>query len=139
MDSEFTIVIKDFHVGFAPVAHLNSLTEIGQAGHAAAMANVDVLTPGLLTQGPALSNLTNGTQAGAVGELMAFIMDKAVATDVTYGIAASKLHQISSTTITNSGSWPHSITNATDGESCIDLKGNLYYFFNKSSGADIGK
>jgi hypothetical protein len=27
----------------------------------------------------------------------------------------------------------------TDGESCIELAGNLYYFFNKASGGEIGK
>lgn len=139
MDSTFTIKLKDFHVGYAPVAHLNSLTEMGQAGHASAMANADVLTPGYITQGPGLANLTNGTQAGAVDQLITFIMDKAVASDATYAIGTSKLFKLSSTTVTSDATWPQAVTNMTDGESVIDLRGNLYYFFNKSSGGDIGK
>jgi hypothetical protein len=139
MDNDFTITLKDFHVGFAPVAHLNPLTEIGAAGSASAMVNADVLTPGLLTQGPGLSNLTSGTQAGAITELVNFIMDKAVAADVTYGIATTKLHKISSIAITNTGIWPHAITSCTGGSSVANLRGSLYYFFNKASGGDIGK
>lgn len=139
MDSTFTITLKDFHVGYAPVAHLDSLTEMGQAGHASAMANADILTPGFLTQGPGLANLTAGTQAGAITELVTFIMDKAVSTDTTYGIGPTKLQQITSSAVTNTGSWPQTVTNMTDGESVIDLRGNLYYFFNKSSGGEIGK
>jgi hypothetical protein len=139
VDSTFTITLKDFHVGYAPVAHLNPLTEIGQAGHASAMANVDVLTPGLLTQGPALANLTAGTQAGAITELLTFLMDKAVSSDATYGIGPTKLQKISSTAVTNTGSWPHTVTNMAEGESVIDLRGNLYYLFNKASAGDIGK
>lgn len=139
MDSTFTITLKDFNVGFGPVAHLDSLTEIGQAGHASAMSNVDVLTPGLLTQGPGLATLTAGDQAGAITELLTFLMDKAVSADVTYGIGATKLQKISSTAVTNAGIWPHTVTSMTEGESVIDLQGSLYYFFNKASGGDIGK
>lgn len=135
---KFTLQFKGFSSGFSPVAHLNSLTSVGGQGHASAMVNCDVLTPDYLTQGMGLANLTNGTQAGAVTELINFIMDRAVASDITYGVSSTKLHQISSTTVTNSGSFPHSITNATSGNSCIELKGKLYYFYNKASGADCG-
>lgn len=139
-DNTFSLVFKNFNVGAAPLAHLDSLTQIGQTGHYASASNIDIISkPGLLTQGPALATLTNGTEAGAVGELIAFIMDRPVTTGVTYGIAATKLHQITPTSVTNSGNWPHAITNATAGSSCIEFQGNLYYFFNKASGADIGK
>lgn len=135
----FVVTFKDFEVGAAPAAHLDSLTEKGGAGTYSAAANVDVLTPSVLTQGPGLSTLTNGTEAGAVTELVNFILDKPTASSVTYGISNTKLHQISPTTVTNSGSFPHAITNATGGNSCIEFQGALYYFYNKASGADCGK
>jgi hypothetical protein len=136
----FTIKFSGFNEGQAPVAHLDSLTQLGSAGQYSAAQNVDVISfPGLLTQGPGLSTLTNGTEAGAVGELMTFIMDQPVASGVTYGIAATKLHQISATAVTNAGNWPHSITSATAGSSVIAFQGALYYFFNKSAAGEIGK
>lgn len=138
MEDRFVIKLKNFYQGFAPLAHLNSLTEKGNEGHSSAMTNCDVLGE-FLTQGPALANLTNGTQAGAVSELINHILDVAVSDDATYGIGATKLFKISSTAVANTGGFPHTITGATDGESVAYLKGNLYYFYNKASGADIGK
>lgn len=137
--NDFNITFKNFYQGFSPVAHLNSLTSFGNEGHSSVMSNINVLNPDYLTQGYGLANLTAGTQAGAVSELINYIMDKAVADDESYGIGATKLFKISSTAVANTGIWPHAITNATDGESCINMKGNLYYFFNKTSGGDIGK
>ncbi len=139
-DNDFTIIFSHFNEGFSPLAAFNSLTEYGNAGQASAMVNVDAISPDYITQGPGLVDLTNGTQAGVVTELINHILDKAVATDITYGIGATKLFKISSTTVASGGSpsWPRTITNATDGESVIDLKGKLYYFYNKSSGADCG-
>lgn len=138
-DNTFEVIFNRFYQGFAPDAHLDTLSELGNSGHASTMSEADILTPRFITQGPGLSNLTNGTQTGAVDELISFIMDKAVASSQTYGIGATKLFRIAPSTVTNSGAWPHTITGATDGESVEYLKGNLYYFYNKSSGADIGK
>lgn len=133
-DNNWSITLSGFSAGYAPLAFDDSLTEIGGGGHASTMQNADVLT-GKLTQGPGLANLTNGTQAGVVDELLQFIMDKAVSSDVTYGIGTSKLFQISSTAV----SLAHSITSCTEGESIQVLKGNLYYFYNTASAGDIGK
>lgn len=140
-DNTFYIELKDFHMGASPALHLDSLTEVGGAGHYSVATNIDVLIPKLLTQGPGLSNLTNGTQAGVVDQLINFIMDRPVSDDVTYGFGTTKLFKISSTTAASGGSpsWPRTVTGATDGESCIEIGGNLYYFYNKSSGADIGQ
>lgn len=134
---KFNLTFKNFFAGFSPMAHLNSLTSMGGSGHASAMTNIDILGD-YLTQGMGLANLTNGTQAAAVTDQINFIMDRAVASDVTYGVSSTKLHKISSTAVTNTGSFPHAITNATSGNSCIELKGKLYYFYNKASGADCG-
>ena len=138
-DNTWSIEISKFYQGASPAMHLDSLTGIGNAGHYSVASNIDILTPGLLTQGPALANLTAGTQAGAVTELINFIMDKAVSDSVTYGIGATKLFKITPSAVTSDATWPHAITNCTDGESVIDMGGSLYYFFNKSSGGEIGK
>jgi hypothetical protein len=138
-DNTFSITLKDFHAGFGPLAFSNSLTEIGSAGNASAMANVDVVNGEYLTQGKGLTTLTAGNEAGAVSELIQFIMDKAVANDASYAIGTSKLFKISSTAVTNSAPWPHAITNCTEGESIQVLKGSLFYFYNTASAGNIGK
>ena len=137
--NDFKITLKDFHVGASPTAHLDSLTQTGGSGAYSTATNVDVTIPKILTQGPGLSTLTAGTEAGAITELVAYIMDIPTASDVAYCIAATKLHKISSTAVTNTGIWPHTITSATAGSSVIEFQGNVYYFFNKASGGDIGK
>lgn len=139
-DNSFVIKFDKFYLGAGPVIHLDTLSEIGNTGNYSVASNIDVISkPGLLIQGPGLATLTNGTEAGVVTELINFIQDKAVATNVAYGIGATKLFKLSATTVASGGtpSWPQAITNCTDGSSVIDLKGNLYGFYNKSSGGDI--
>jgi hypothetical protein len=135
----FKIVFKNFYQGYAPLAHLSSLTELGNSGHSSAMTNADVLGE-VLQQGPGLTNLTNGTQAGVVSELINYILDNPTSSDVTFGIGNTKLFKISSTTVASGGSpsWPKTISNATAGKSIAYLKGVLYYFFNTSTDSTIG-
>ena len=137
-ESNFFIRFKNFYQGFSPAAHLNELTERGNEGHASKMKNVNVLVPDYITQGLGLADLTNGNQAGVVSELINFILDKAVANDETYGIGATKLFKISSTTVISDANWPHTITDCIRGESVLHLKGKVYYLFNKASDGDIG-
>ena len=147
-DNTFNFIFNRFYQGASPTAHLSNLTSFGNAGHYSVASNIDVVSnPDCITQGPTLSTLTSGDQDGAVGgastvdELINFIMDKAVADDETYGIGVTKLFKISSTEVASGGSpsWPQAITSCADGQSVIDLKGNLYGFYNKSSGGDILK
>jgi hypothetical protein len=135
----FKITLKNFYQGYAPLAHLSSVTELGNEGHASQMVNADVLGE-VLQQGPGLANLTNGTQAGVVSELINYILDTPPASDSTYGIGATKLFKISSTAVASGGtpSWPKTITSATAGKTVAYLKGVLYYFFNTSSDSTIG-
>lgn len=137
-ENSFFLRLKNFNKGFSFQAALNSLTQHGDSSQASAMSNVDVLSADYLTQGPALADLTNGNQAAVVYEVISYIFDRAVSTDTTYGIGATKLFQISSTTVTSNSNFPHIITSCTDGESVALFKGTLLYFFNKSSGGDIG-
>jgi len=137
---EFIIELKEFHVGQAPLAHLDSLSEIGGPGSYTVATNVDIIsTPGILTQGPGLATLTTGDENGAVSDQINFVLDKAVTSDKSYAISDTKLHEISSTAVTNTGNFPHTISTATAGNSIVHFQGNLYYFYNKSSGGDVGK
>jgi len=142
-DNTFTIKLDKFYQGFSPTAHLSSLTQMGNSGSASVMTNCDIISdPNVLTQGPALTNLTNGTQTnpGVVTELIHFIMDKAVSDGVTYGIGATKLFKITPSTVTSDATWPRVVSNCLDGEGIIDLKGSLYYFYNRSGTiGEIGK
>jgi hypothetical protein len=137
-DNTFNLVFDKFYQGMAPLAFVNPLTEVGGAGHAASMANCDIINGDYLTQGPALAILTNGSQAGVVSERINCILDKAVTDSVTYGIGATKLFKITPTAVTSDASFPQAITNCTEGCSVQLLKSKLYYLFNKSSGGEIG-
>lgn len=108
------------------------------------MLNCDLTNPGGIQQGPGLANLINGTEAGVVSTLMRSVLDLAVTTDTTYGIGGAKLYKLSSTTVTSSGTWPHTIDKAAvtseDGEDVAYFQSNLYYSYNHSGTAgDIGK
>ena len=138
-DNSFSIVLDKFYQGFSPLAFQNTLTEIGGGGHASTMTNVDVINGDYITQGPALTILTNSTEAGVVNELLSFVMDKAVTDSVTYGIGPTQLFKITPTALTDDATWPQVIPNSTSGESIQVLKGNLYYFFNKSATGEIGR
>lgn len=139
-DNTFSLKFEKFYAGQSPTAHLDNLTEIGGAGHYSAAQAVDIIgKPGGLIQGPGLSDLTAGTQAGAVSELINFIADTPAADNAAYGIGPTKLFKVSATAVTNDATFPHAITGATDGESTIYFQGAVYYFFNKASGGDCGK
>ena len=138
-DGKWTITLSNFYEGFSPAFWKNSLSSIGNSGQANDMKNINILDPNVLTQGPGLAALTNGTQVGAVTDLVKHILDRAVADNVTYAISETKLHKLSATAVINTGAFPRTITWATDGQSVALLKGNLYYLYNKTSGGDIGR
>jgi hypothetical protein len=140
-DLDFSIDFTGFNEGYAPLAHIDTKTFVGNKGQASEMRADIISKPGFLTQSPALADLTNGTQAGVVDQLIRFILDKPTASNTTYAIGTTKLFKLSSTTVTSDGSpsWPQAVTDMTEGESLIRLKANLYGFFNKSSGGDILK
>jgi hypothetical protein len=140
-DNQFSIELVGFNEGFSPLAHIDSKSFVGNKGQASEMKADVISLPGFLTQSPALANLTNGTQAGVVDQLIRFILDKPTASDTTYAVGTTKLFKLSSTAVISGGtpSWPQAVTNMTEGESVIRLKANLYTFYNKSSGGDIAQ
>lgn len=119
----------------APLAHINALTELGNGGMATSMENIDILNGDYLTQGPALGDITNGDQGGVVDQLITYIMDQATADNVSYCLGTTKLFKLTNTSIALVGA----VTNMTDGESLVLLKGNVYGFHNKAAGGDILK
>lgn len=136
-DNTFVAEFKNFYQGFSPLAHLDSLTEKGNEGHASTMVNADILD-GILTQGPGLENLTSGNENGAVTELIRYILDIPTSDGITYGIGTTKLFQITPTAVTANATFPHAITNCTEGSSVAYLKGVLYYFYNLASSGGCG-
>lgn len=139
MDTQFVIDLDRFNEGFAPLAHLDSKTFLGNRGQASEMLADVISLPGFITQSPSLTNLTNGSQAGVVDQLIRQILDRPVSSTTTYGVGTTKLFKISPTTVVSGGtpSWPQAITGMTSGESVIRLKANVFVFYNKASGGDI--
>lgn len=131
--------------GFAPAWYnQGTYPSYGNKNHAGAMTNVDMTSPGFIAQGPGLSNLTNGTQAGAVTTLIKGATDMAVSSAVAFGIGGNMLYKFSSTTVIDDATWPVTIDKAAvtgeDGEDVAYYKGALYYSYNHSGSAgDIGK
>lgn len=138
-DLNFSIIIKDFNQGLSPLAHLDSKTFYGAKGQASEMLADVISKPSFVTQSPALVDLTNGTQAGVVDQLIRYILDKPVSSSLTYALGTSKLFRVTPTTITSGGtpSYPQTVTGMTSGESLVRLNANLYGFYNKASGGDI--
>lgn len=136
-DIDFSIEISQFNEGLAPLAHLDSKTFLGNKGQASDMKADIISNPGFLQQSPALANLANGTQAGVVNELIRYILDTPVDTDVTLGVGTGKLFKISPTTVISSSLWPQTIANMVSGESIVRVKDNVFVLYNKSSGGDI--
>ena len=140
-DLNFSFIIEDFNEGLSPLAHLDSKTYFGAKGQASEMLADIISKPGFLTQSPALADLTNGTQAGVVDQLIRFILDQPISSSLTYGLGTSKLFRITPTTVTTGGSpsFPQTVTDMTSGESLARVNANLYGFYNKASGGDIFK
>src|SRR3990167_11432986 len=108
MDTDLSIEFSGFNEGLSPLAHLDSKTFIGNKGQASEILCDIISKPGFITQGPGLANLTNGSEAGVVSELIRFILDKPTDDDVTFGVGTGKLFKLSSTTVISGGSpsWP---------------------------------
>lgn len=143
--AQYQILIDNIPLGgFAPKWYGEQFPSFGNKNQAGAMVNIDMTQAGYITQGPGLSTLTNGTEAGVVTTLLKGISDQAVTSGVTYGTGGNKLYNITSSTVTTSGTWPHTIdkgaVTAEVGEDVALYQGNLYYTYNHSGSAgDIGK
>lgn len=141
----WSILLNDISLGgFSPRFYAETYPSYGNKNQAGAMTNIDMTNAGYITQGPGLSNLTNGTQAGALTTLPKGMLDFAASSDVSYAVGGAKLYKFSSTTLTSDATWPHTIDKAAqtaeDGEDVALYQGNLYYSYNHSNTlGDIGK
>jgi hypothetical protein len=139
---DWDIKIDDFMGGFAPAWYKETYPTYGNKNQAGAMQNIDLTNPGYLTQGPGLADLTNGNQVTAITTLVNSVIDEAVAADLTYGIGGTEVYEISSTAVTNTGQWPHTITAASGtavGEDIAIFRSNAYYTYNDATAGEIGK
>ena len=141
--SEFYINISDF-TGFQPAYYANAWSAYGNKGQANSMTDIDISDPNILTQGSGKAALTAGTQAGAVTTLISSILKTPTSSGVAFACGGAKLYKISSTAVTNDGTYPMTIDKGTvTGEDATDLvnyKGNVYTFYNHSGSAgDIAK
>jgi hypothetical protein len=139
----WTITISEFN-GFAPAWFKSTYPFFGDKDHASDMKNIDLTDPNSMTQGPAPTALTAGTEAGAVTTTVKSFLRHVTSDDVSFALGGAKLYQISSTAVTNAGVFPHTIDKATvtgeDGEGLCYHKTKLYYFYNHSGSAgDIGQ
>lgn len=128
--------------GYSPGYWKNNYPSFGNKNMSGVMSNVDMLDPAKITQGPDLATLTAGDQVDAMTTLIKHICDIPASSDLTYAIGGAKLYKISSTAVTNDGTFPHTINKAVvtgeAGESVQQYGGKTYYIYNYTGGGDIG-
>jgi len=149
-DNKWSITIPDpnnpsgaVFDGYVPAYFANSYPSFGNKNQLAAMKNIDIVDPNVLTQGPVPTALTLGTQTGAVTTLIKSIARKIAGADLCFATGGNKVYTFSSTAVTNDGNYPHTIVKTpytgVDANEVIIYKSALYYFYNHSdSQGDIG-
>jgi len=130
--------------GLVPGFWKDANASYGNKEQASDLQDADLMNPSFLTQGPGLSTLTNGTQAGAVTTLVRGMMPISIDGTNIYGGGGAKLHKITSSAVTNAGDWPHTVDkSAVTGEDIWDVAyyaGAYWYSFSHSgSQGDIGR
>jgi hypothetical protein len=130
------------HGGLAPLWFRETYPSYGNKNMAGTMQNMDLTNPGFITQGPGLSNLTNGTQAGAVTTLIKSIKRENEA-DVAYAVGGNMVYKLTPTTVVDDVTWPITIDKAAvtgeSGEDVAYFEGQVLYSYNHSGSAgDVG-
>lgn len=135
--------------GLAPGFYKETYPSYGNKNQAGAMQNMDLTNPGYITQGPGLSNLTNGTQAAELSTLIKGIIDTPFLESTSFGVGGNKLYYLDynsgSEQVVDDANYAHTIDKAAvTGESGEDVAyygGQvIYYTYNHSGGdGDIGK
>jgi len=132
--------------GYAPGWYHDSYPNYGNANQAGDMTNCDLTNPASITQGPGLSTLTSGTEAGNVTTLIKGISRVPTSSDLAFAVGGAKLYEITSTAVSTKASdpaLPHTISQdgGETGEDVCYFQGNLYYSYNQTGQAmgDVGK
>jgi len=144
MDNNWTITLSPTETkfkGFVPTWFENDYPVFGNKGQASDMLNIDLTDPNVLTPGPKPSDLTG---FAAVTKTINALLPIAVSNDVSYGAGSNLIFKLSSTAVTNDGTYPMTLDKATvTGEDITEVvfyKSNLYGFYNHSgSEGDIFK
>lgn len=138
-NEEWTITLGSLNGwgGLCPAYFDNSYPYYGNKNHASEAIDVDLIDPNVLSQGPASTDVTNGNEVGALKDsgCIVAITRSVVATNVAYGIGKKKLYSIADTTMSASGTFPHTITGSGVITGCdvCHYKGNLFYSYNDSA------
>jgi hypothetical protein len=116
---DWEITIENFE-GFVPAFWKTSYPTFGNKGHASDMTNCDMIDQNVLTQGPGLATLTNGTQAEKVTTLIKGILRYSVDGTNAFAVGGTQLYKFTSAAVVSDANWPHTIDKATvtgeDGE-----------------------
>lgn len=136
-DKNWTIKISAPFGGYAPLYWEDTYPIFGNANQAGDMAEVDLISPNFLKQGPGLATLTAGDQAGSVTTLIRMILDRATADNVSYAVGQDKIYTLSATAVTAVASLPANSV----AESILQFQASLYTFYNDtvSGNGDIRK
>jgi len=108
----WSISITDW-AGLCPSYFDNAYAFRGNKNQATLTTDVDLRDPNVLTQGPGLTALTGGTQAGELGsELIIAITKHALSSNVAYACSNDKVFKITNTAVSN-GNFPKTIAAGT--------------------------
>jgi len=127
----WSIVLDKFN-GFCPAYFDNAYHYFGNKSQASDMTEVNLIDPNVLTQGPKMTALTGGTQAGELGSvLITSILKHAVSANVSFATGADKVFKITNTAVSN-GSFPLTLNAGTANVSTDILYYNskVYVFWN---------
>ena len=120
---KWTISIGSWN-GLCPSYFDNSYAFLGNKDQATLTTDIDIRDPNVLTQGYGVTDLTNGSHAGELGEEnIIAILKHATSTNVSYACSNDKVFKLSATAVLN-GNFPLSLSGGTY-QVATDL---LYYY-----------
>lgn len=141
--TKFKLVIPNFLGGFAPAWYLNSYASYGNKNMAGDMTNCDLFDPAGITQGPGLTSLTNGTDAGVMSTLLRGILDEAIASNKTYAVGGNMVYQLASASVVNTTAAPespHGVSGtAVALEDVAYYRNEIFYSYNTTASAQVGR
>ena len=143
-DKDFEIKIggRNGFGGYAPSYYENTYSYYGNPNQLNSAVSIDLIDPNVLTQGPGVTDLTGGSQAGELGsELIVSILRNATSSNVSYACSNDKIFKISATAVSN-GTFPLTLNAGTANVAThmIEYNGVVYIFWNDTGvDGDIAK
>jgi len=125
--------------GLCPSWFDNTYPFYGNKNQASIAENVNLIDPNVLTQGPGISDLDDGSEAGALTTKypITSILKNITSSNVSFAIGGKLLHKLTATAVINTGAFPRSITGtgAVVGSDVCHYKAALFYSYED---ADLG-